>query len=83
MLIHKSINFLRRTALLLFVVPLVGLIGSLIVHNYLVSYKYLYEDIIPFKKIVPGATYEQLCSKENFQEYGHLFISSTRCLLHE
>ena len=65
MLIHKSINFLRRTALLLFVVPLVGLIGSLIVHNYLVSYKYLYEDIIPFKKIVPGATYEQLCSKEN------------------
>ena len=65
MLIHRSINFLRRTALLLFIVPLIGLIGSLLVHNYLVSYKYLYEDIIPFKKIEPGATYEQICSEEN------------------
>ena len=65
MLIHKSINFLRRTALLLFIVPLIGLIGSLLVHNYLVSYKYLYEDIIPFKKIESGATYELICTKEN------------------
>ena len=65
MLIYRSINFLRRTALLLFIVPLIGLIGSLLVHNYLVSYKYLYEDIIPFKKIEPGATYKQICSEEN------------------
>ena len=65
MLIHKSINFLRRTALLLFIVPLIGIIGSLLVHNYLVSYKYLYEDIIPFKKIEPGSTFELICTKEN------------------
>jgi len=65
MLIHKSINFLRKTALLLFIVPFIGLIGSLLVHNYLVSYKYSYEFIIPFKTIEPGSTFEIICSKEN------------------
>lgn len=65
MLIYKSISFLRRTALLLFIVPLIGLIGSLLIHNYLVSYKYLHEDIIPFKKIEPGSTFELVCTKEN------------------
>ncbi len=66
MLIHKSISFLRITALLLFVVPLIGLIGSLLVHNYLVSYSYSYnEEIIPFKKVSPGSTYEILCTNEN------------------
>ena len=65
MLIHKSISFLRRTALLLFIVPFIGLIGSLLVHNYLVSYKYSYETTIPFKIKSPGSTYELICSKEN------------------
>ena len=65
MLVNKSIRFLRNTALLLFIVPLIGLIGSLLVHNYLVSYKYSYEYIIPFKTIEPGSTYELLCTKEN------------------
>ena len=65
MLIHRSINFLRRTALLLFIVPFIGLIGSLLVHNYLVSYKYSYEFIIPFKTIESGSTFKILCTKEN------------------
>ena len=65
MLIHKSISFLKRTALLLFIVPFVGLIGSLLVHNYLVSYKYTYEIIIPFKENSQKSTYELICSKEN------------------
>ena len=65
MLIRKSISFLRRTALLLFIVPLIGLIGSLLVHNYLVSYEYNYEDIIPFKTVEPGSTFELICTKEN------------------
>ena len=65
MLIHKSISFLKRTALLLFIVPLIGLIGSLLVHNYLVSYKFSYEDVIPFKKISPGLTYELVCAEDN------------------
>ena len=65
MLIHKSISFLKRAALLLFIVPLVGLIGSLLVHNYLVSYKYSYETIIPFKENSSRSTYELICSKEN------------------
>ena len=64
MLIHKSISFLKRTALLLFIVPFVGLIGSLLVHNYLVSYKYTYEIIIPFKKL-NRIDFELICSKEN------------------
>ena len=66
MLIRKSIRFLKNIALLLFIIPLIGLIGSLLVHNYLVSYKYDYEYIIPFKIIEPGSTFELLCSKENY-----------------
>ena len=54
MLIHKSIRFLKNIALLLFIVPLIGLIGSLLFHNYLVSFKYKYEYIIPFKTVKPG-----------------------------
>ena len=65
MLIHKSISFLKKAALLLFIVPFFGLIGSLLVHNYLVSYKYGYEITIPFNTIKPGSTYELLCTKEN------------------
>ena len=65
MLIHKSIRFLKNIALLLFIVPLIGLIGSLLAHNYLVSYKYDYEYIIPFKDIESGSTFELLCTKEN------------------
>ena len=65
MLIHRSIRFLRTTALLLFIVPLIGLIGSLLTHNYLVSFKYGYEIIIPYKNIEPGSTFELICTKEN------------------
>ena len=65
MLIHKSISFLKRTALLLFIVPLIGIIGSLLVHNYLVSYKYSYEMLIPFKENSQRSTYDFICSKEN------------------
>ena len=65
MLIHKSIRFLKNTALLLFIVPFIGLIGSLLTHNYLSTYKYDYEFIIPFKTVEPGSTSEHLCSKEN------------------
>ena len=66
MLIRKSIRFLKNIALLLFIIPLIGLIGSLLVHNYLVSYKYDYEYIIPFKTIEPGSTFQLLCTKENY-----------------
>ena len=65
MLNYKSIRFLRTTALLLFIVPLVGLIGSLLAHNYLVSFKYSYDDLVPYKNIKPGSTFELICTKEN------------------
>ncbi len=64
MLIHKSIRFLRKVALLLFVVPLIGLIGSLLFHNYLVSF-YTYEDQVTFTKFEPGSTFELICTNEN------------------
>ena len=51
MLIHKSISFLKKAALLLFIVPFIGIIGSLLVHNYLVSFKYSYEKLFHSKKI--------------------------------
>ena len=65
MLIHKSIRFLKNIALLLFIVPLIGLIGSLLFHNYLISYNYDYEKQIPFTTVKPGSTFELICTKEN------------------
>ena len=31
----------------------------------MVSYEYNYEDIIPFKTVEPGSTFELICTKEN------------------
>ena len=42
-----------------------GLIGSLLFHNYLVSFKYEYENKYPFKEIKVGASYELTCTQEN------------------
>ena len=65
MSVIKSINFLRIIALFLFIVPFSGLIGSLLFHNYLVSFKYEYENKYPFKEIKVGASYELTCTQEN------------------
>ena len=65
MIINKGIRLLRISALLLFVVPFLGLIGSLSLHNYLVSYDYPYQSIFPFKSNKIGSTFKLSCTKEN------------------
>ena len=63
--LKKSIRFLRVTALLLFIIPFAGLIGSLFFHNYLVSFNYTYEKINPIIDSKPGTTIELICNKKN------------------
>ena len=61
----KSIKKLRVTALFLFVLPTVAIFGSLIFHNYLVSFNFSKHVNFNFSKNIPGETVEILCTPEN------------------
>ena len=63
--IKNSIRKLRIFALLLFIAPSIGLLGSLIIHNYLVSFKFTYEFNYNFKENIPGNSVRFLCNEEN------------------
>ena len=63
--IKNSIRKLRIFALLLFIAPSIGLLGSLIIHNYLVSFKFTYELNYNFKENIPGDSVKFLCNEEN------------------
>ena len=52
--IKNSIRTLRIFALLLFITPSSGLLGSLVLHNYLVNFKYTHEFNYNFKEYKPG-----------------------------
>ena len=59
----KSIKKLRVTALLLFVLPTVAIFGSLIFHNYLISFNFL-KIKFNFSKNIPGKI-SFTCTPEN------------------
>ena len=61
----KGIKTLRVIALLLFITPSIGLIGSLIIHNFLVSFDFLHEENYNFKEDIPGNSIKTLCNEEN------------------
>ena len=61
----KNIKKLRVTALLLFVLPTVAIFGSLIFHNYLVSFNFFKNIDFKFNKNTPGETIDILCTPEN------------------
>ena len=65
--INKSIRNLRVAAFLLFFVPFVGIIGSLIFHNFLVSItKFSNKNLIyPFEEFEVGNTILVECSEQN------------------
>ena len=63
--VKKSIRILRIVALLLFITPSIGLLGSLIIHNYLVSFNFTHQPDYKFTKITPGISNKILCSEEN------------------
>ena len=65
MLIRSQIHKLRIISFLLFFTPVLALLGSLIIHNYLVSFKFELEGKFNFEKNIPGETIKILCTEEN------------------
>ena len=63
--IKKDIQTLKIVALLLFIFPVVALIGSLIFHNILVSFKFIYEDDYKFLNYKPGEIVNYECTEKN------------------
>ena len=62
---ENSIRKLRIIALLLFITPAIALVGSLIVHNYLTSFKFNPDYNYNFENNLPGNSYSLLCNEEN------------------
>ena len=65
MVLFNIIKKLRLTALLLFIIPSIALIGTLLFHNYLVSFNFNNDDIINFGVLGDGKVTKILCTKEN------------------
>ena len=61
----NSIRRLRIIALMLFLTPAVSLIGSLLINNYLATFKFTYEFNYNFKENIPGNTVRFQCKEEN------------------
>lgn len=66
----NHIRGLRIIALLLFITPSIALLGSLLLHNYFVGFKFFHnEHIINFKENKPGEKFRFFCSERN--DYCH------------
>ena len=65
MQIGFSILKLRITAFFLFLIPTIALIGSLLFHNYLVSFNHTYEPKYGFAKNIPGEKFQFQCNEKN------------------
>ena len=63
--IKKDIQTLKIVALLLFIFPVVALIGSLIFHNVLVSFKFTYGSDYGFLNNKPGEIIKYECTEKN------------------
>ena len=66
MYVKNSIRTLRIAALLLFITPTIGLLGSLIIHNYFVSFNFTHEPNFGFMENTPGNLKKTLCKKTRF-----------------
>ena len=62
---EKNIRQLRIIALLLFITPALALVGSLLVHNYLISFNFSKDYNYNFKQNLPGNSVSFFCNKEN------------------
>ena len=61
----KNIRKLRILAFFLFLIPAMGLLGSLIFHNYLLSFEFEKSRNYIFSKDEPGETFSILCDESN------------------
>ena len=62
---ENNIRRLRIIALLLFIIPTIALVGSLLIHNYLLSFKYNSHYYFDFRENLPGNKVSILCDEEN------------------
>ena len=62
---ENSIRKLRIIALLLFITPATALVGSLMVHNYLIYFKFHPGYNYNFENKLPGNSYNLLCDEKN------------------
>ena len=65
MKITNAILKLRLSAFFLFLIPAIALIGSLIFHNYLVSFNFTYEENYGFAKNLSGEKIKIECNEQN------------------
>ncbi len=65
MVLLNIIKKLRLAALLLFVIPSIALIGTLLFHNYLISFNFHKDIKINFEVLGDGKVVKNLCTKEN------------------
>ena len=56
---------LRLVALFLFIIPTVAIIGSLLLNNYLVSFKFAPGQKLNFENNLPGSSVSLLCNEKN------------------
>ena len=63
--VKNSIRTLRIIALLLFIIPTIGLLGSLIIHNYFASFNFALDVNYNFKENIPGNSVRTLCNEKN------------------
>ena len=61
----NTIRRLRIIALMLFLTPAISLIGSLLINNYLITFKFTHDFNYNFKENIPGNTVRFLCKEEN------------------
>ncbi len=84
----KNIRKLRILALLLFLTPALGLVGSLIFHNYLVNFNFIKSYKYNFSSDKAGETFSILCDKSNkfctgFQSKFEKFDKLNNCYKHK
>ena len=66
MLPASLISRLRIVAFLLFLLPTIAIIGSILIHNYIVSFKYnLQTKYINYLNDIPGDSFEIVCNLNN------------------
>ena len=75
MLPTSLISRLRIVAFLLFLFPTIAIIGSILIHNYLVSTKYDYQTKFSnYLNDIPGDSFEKVCNLDNNSGSGIISI---------
>ena len=77
MLLENLINRLRIVAFFLFLFPTIAIIGSILINNYIVSFKYNFQiKYSDYLNDIPGDSFEKVCNLNNNSESAHMVITT-------